>query len=424
MYPTESWAQSEYLALLEFGARSKVEAGFGYLGPQGEIIAQQGAWLWINCRMTHMFSLAAIQGHPGAKELAEHGVNSLLTAFFDEIHGGWFARIANELDSHQRPVLLDNKDAGKAGYAHAFVLLAASSAKIAGINGAERLFDMAARNQEEHWWEESAGRVRESWDRNWTITEDYRGANANMHTVEAYLAAYDASGDIEWLRKAERISRALIDVHARANEWRLPEHYHADWTVDLDYNIDAPADPFRPWGATPGHGFEWARLITQLAAAISQTDLEVDLAWVSQAAPSMLATAYQGWAADGNPGIVYTTDFSGQAVCRQRMHWVVCEAIGAFEVLAKHFQGSGQISDARVEHWYGHRDMLREYLQTWIIEAPGQWRHELDENNHPSSQTWDGKPDIYHAGQCLLLADLPVTPGFALALKQAAAQQA
>ena len=33
----------------------------------------------------------------------------------------------------------------------------------------------------------------------------------------------------------------------------------AQWQALPDYNIDNPADPFRPFGKTPGHAFEWAR---------------------------------------------------------------------------------------------------------------------------------------------------------------------
>ena len=36
-----------------------------------------------------------------------------------------------------------------------------------------------------------------------------------------------------------------------------------------------------------------------------------------------------GWAVDGADGFVYTTDWTGHPVIRARMHWVVCEAIGA-----------------------------------------------------------------------------------------------
>ena len=57
------------------------------------------------------------------------------------------------------------------------------------------------------------------------------------------------------LRSTERV----VHGWARERDWRLPEHFTADWTPLPDYNRDHPADPFRPYGVTVGHQFEWAR---------------------------------------------------------------------------------------------------------------------------------------------------------------------
>ena len=86
----------------------------------------------------------------------------------------------------------------------------------------------------------------ESWNADFTVSEPYRGANSNMHSVEAYLAAGDVTGDAVWRERAASIAARLIDRHARANSWRIPEHYDAEWRPLLDYNIDRPGDQFRP----------------------------------------------------------------------------------------------------------------------------------------------------------------------------------
>lgn len=39
--------------------------------------------------------------------------------------------------------------------------------------------------------------------------------------------------------------------------------------------------------------------------------------------------ALLNWGADGKEGFTYTTDFCGQPIIHDRMHWVLCEAIGA-----------------------------------------------------------------------------------------------
>ena len=55
-------------------------------------------------------------------------------------------------------------------------------------------------------------------------------------------------------------------AHARANAWRIPEHYDQNWQPLPDYNVDRRSDQFRPYGTTPGHSFEWARLLLTLEA--------------------------------------------------------------------------------------------------------------------------------------------------------------
>lgn len=96
---------------------------------------------------------------------------------------------------------------------------------------------------------------------------------------------------------------------AEDNSWRIPEHFTEEWVADLDCNRDRPDDPFKPYGATPGHGIEWARLITQWALANCGEEKE-KLENYLQAAENLYTTAIKdGWDADGAPGIVYTTDW-------------------------------------------------------------------------------------------------------------------
>ena len=52
----------------------------------------------------------------------------------------------------------------------------------------------------------------------------------------------------------------FIDTPARANGWRIPEHFTADFPPLPGYNREGPAHPFRPHGAPPRHALEWARL--------------------------------------------------------------------------------------------------------------------------------------------------------------------
>lgn len=52
-----------------------------------------------------------------------------------------------------------------------------------------------------------------------------------------------------------------------------------------------------------------------------------------------------GWNADGEPGIVYTTDWNGKPVVHDRMHWVLAEAINTSAVLW-HVTGKQKYADA------------------------------------------------------------------------------
>ena len=67
--------------------------------------------------------------------------------------------------------------------------------------------------------------------------------------------------------RAAAIATRLIDGQARVHAWRIPEHYDENWQPLPDYNLHDRSDQFRPDGTTPGHSFEWARLLLTLDAA-------------------------------------------------------------------------------------------------------------------------------------------------------------
>jgi mannose/cellobiose epimerase-like protein (N-acyl-D-glucosamine 2-epimerase family) len=239
----------------------------------------------------------------------------------DAEHGGWFARLGSA----------DGPDDRKQMYGHAFVVLAAASASTVGVPGARELLDEALTVVEQRFWDDDAGACRESFDRTWSDGEPYRGANSNMHAVEAFLAAADAGADPVWAQRALRIAERLIDDGAAAHRWRLPEHYDESWGVDLEYAADRPADPFRPYGVTIGHLLEWSRLLLHLEAALPHPP-----AWLVPDSRALMQTALEiGWRPDGQPGLVYTVDWSDAPVVAQRMHWVAAEGVLAAEALAR-----------------------------------------------------------------------------------------
>jgi sulfoquinovose isomerase len=393
---TAPWRRVEASRLLRFGRGAELpDGGFGWLGDDGTVDRAQPCPLFINARMTHVFALAHLQGIAGADSLAASGMAALGSRYADSANGGWFTAT----DRSGRVI-----DSAKANYAHAHVLLAGASATAAGIPGAAGVLAAAAAAIERHFWSDAEGCAVESWNADFTVSEPYRGANSNMHSVEAYLAAGDVTADAVWHARAASIAARLIDRDARANSWRVPEHYDAQWRPLLDYNIDRPGDQFRPYGTTPGHSFEWARLLLDLEAALAAPP-----AWLAEAATALFDTAVtDAENRDGHPGLIYTIDEGGQPVMTARLHWVACEAVLAADALRRR-TGHERFAAAASRWW----DEIDRYF---IDRKGGGWWQELAPDMTPASSIWPGKPDVYHSYQALLFPSLPLSPSAAVAL--------
>jgi sulfoquinovose isomerase len=393
----ERWLEAETDRLLEFGRASRhPTAGFGWLGTDGEPDFDRPVELWVTCRMTHVYALARLMGRPWGAGLADHGMQALTEAFHDADDGGWYPTV-----SAGRPASTD-----KTAYEHAFVVIAAASATAAGLVGARALLDEALEVLLGRFWDDAYGMVVEQWDKTFSSVDGYRGVNANMHTVEALLAAADVLGDTSLREKAARIVTRVVHDLAANNSWRIPEHFDSTWTPSFEYNADQPAHPFRPYGATIGHWLEWARLSLHLWAALG----DAAEAWMLQDARSLFAAAIdEGWAVDGADGFVYTVGWDGAPVVRERMHWVVAEATATAAAL---YHATGDESYAR---WY---ETWWEHIGSCFLDRKlGSWHHELSPRNQPSGLIWNGKPDTYHALQATLIPRLPLAPTLATALR-------
>jgi mannose/cellobiose epimerase-like protein (N-acyl-D-glucosamine 2-epimerase family) len=393
--PDETWLAGERRRLWEF-ARGSIHpaGGFAWLDDHGVPQLDEPVHTWLTCRMTHVAALEAFQGNSDAEPALDHGVRALREVLRDPEHGGWFGAVD--------PTTHEPVSAAKEGYAHAFVLLAAASATAAGHPDGQALLDQAREVFASHFWSETDGLAVESWDRSWQTCEDYRGVNANMHTVEALLAVHEVTGDPVPRAQAARIVEHVVHGFARGNDWRLPEHFTVDWLPLPDYNRDHPADQFRPYGVTIGHLLEWSRLTLHLRTALGAAAPE----WLLDDAAALFDTAVAiGWHADGEDGFVYTTDFDDVPVVRNRLHWVLTEAIGAAWALGRH------TDDASYGDWYAA--WWAEAERHFIDRENGSWRHELDASNRPASTVWAGKPDVYHAYQAALLPSLQPAASFA-----------
>ncbi len=288
------------------------------------------------------------------------------------------------------------------------MVLAASSAVVAGDPRAPALLAEALEVVEQHFLD-AGGRVVDVLGRDLTPVEDYRGANSSMHMVEAFLAAGDVTGQAVWLDRALGIAEHLVHEVARGHGYLLPEHFSSDWEPRPDYNVADPADPFRPFGCTPGHLLEWSRLLLHLEASLAAPP-----SWLLDDAVALFATAVDvGWGVDGEPGFVYTVDWERRPVVRHRMHWVHAEGVAAAAALHRR-TGDASYAERQRE--------LEEFVSVHLVDLDGgSWHHELDEHNRPSRVTWKGKPDVYHAYQALLLRRADLAPSLAVQLARSGA---
>ena len=277
--------------------------------------------------------------------------------FRDQEHGGWYAKVGAE-----GPTTTD-----KTAYEHAFVVLAAASATAAGRPGGRELLDEALDVLLEHFWDDDFGMVVEQWDESFSTLDPYRGVNANMHTVEALLSAADVLDDPGLRDRALRILTRVVHELAASHEWRIPEHFDESWTPILEYNRDDAGRPV-PARTARRSGTGWSGRGWRCTCAPGWAMQHPD--WLLDDARSLFdASVREGWAVDGADGFVYTVDWSGQPVVRERMHWVAAEATAAAAAL------HAATGDPSYERWY---QQWWQHIDTCFRDPEhGSWHHEL-----------------------------------------------
>lgn len=403
-YQIDTTENKEFLAelrnrLLSFGHGFPSPGGGSYyLGDDGTPWKERNRETWITCRMAHVYSLGTLLGHEGSEALTDAALKGLMGELKDVKNGGWYAGVTAE------GAVVPNKQC----YDHAFVILAASSAVLTNRPGAEELLKDALALYDEMFWREEEGLSVDTWNTEFRVLDPYRGLNANMHTVEAFLAVADVLGEEKYRVRAGRIIDKVLQW-AKENEWRIPEHFTEDWNPDLECNKEVPDDPFKPYGATPGHGIEWARLITQWATSVYKND-EERKEYIEAAESLYRRAVTDAWNADGERGLVYTTDWEGIPVVHDRMHWTLAEAMNTSAVL---YRVTGKEAYASE-----YAEFMR-YLDEVVADhVNGSWFHQLDRKNRVIGTVWPGKSDLYHAVQATLIPYLPVDVSVAPAVKK------
>ena len=158
--------------LLGFGHKFPSPGGSSYyLGDDGTPWKERNRETWITSRMAHVYSIGTMLGHEGSEELVDAALKGLRGELHDVKNGGWYAGLTADGN------IVENKQC----YAHAFVILAATSGMLAQRPGAEELLQDALKLYDLRFWNEEEGLSCDTWNTEFTVLDEYRGINANMH---------------------------------------------------------------------------------------------------------------------------------------------------------------------------------------------------------------------------------------------------
>lgn len=356
---------------------------FHYLDDDGAVYDASSRHLVNSARMVFCYALAwRLDAQDDYRDAVRHGLN-----FIDRQHREPSGAYAWVLENGE-PV-----DRTQHCYGLAFVMLAHAHALRIGISGAGAALEQAFGRMEALFWSETHGLYADEVSAGGDLS-CYRGQNANMHSCEALIAAFEASGQAHYLHRAERIARNItLGQAALAGGW-IWEHYRQDWSIDWEYNLDDPENMFRPWGFQPGHMTEWAKLLLLLerhgAHLLHGSD------WLLSRAEELFNAAVDhAW--DADHGGLYYGLAPDMTVCdSDKYFWVQAESLAAAALL-------GQRTGQR-KYWDWYERIWRYSWDHMVDHRHGGWHRVLSRQNiqYGRSKPPHGKTDFYHPmGACL-----------------------
>ena len=315
-------------------------------------------------------------GRSHYREWAEHGFVYLQTHHLQKTGQYIWQRKKDEIE-----------DGRAMAYGHAFVMLAAAYAARLDIDGARQTISDVWDFMETYFWQADHSAYADERDASLAILDPYRGQNANMHSVEALIAAYETTKEARYLDRASMVAKQFCMTLASHSDGQIWEHYDTDWNQDWAYNIDKPDDLFKPWGFQPGHQVEWAKLLLQLDALQPQE-------WYLPTAQTLFDTAMaKGWDTQ-NGGLVYGYAPDGSFADAHKYFWVQAEALAAAWRLWKR-TGDTKYQSAYHKLWEWSWDHLVDHEHgAWfrITSPEGAW---IEPWKSPA-----GKVDYHTMGAC------------------------
>ena len=315
-------------------------------------------------------------GNAQHKDWAEWGL-SFLTTQHRQKNGSYAWLLENgEITDHR-----------VMAYGHAFVLLAAASCVRAGITSASRTMNEIYDFLETYFWDAAAGAYNDERDSTLSILSPYRGQNANMHMCEALLEAWQASGNVKFLDRAEVLADKFAFELASQSNGQIWEHYDESWKVDMLYNIDSPNDRYRPWGFQPGHQTEWSKLLLILHEA------RPNKKWVHKAQALYDKALSSGWDKEYG-GIAYGVAPDGTYCAREKYFWVQSESFAAawrLYVVTEH----EKYRDDYNRIWQWSWDHMIDHIHGAWFRVRSQDGSKVDNKKSPL-----GKTDYHTMGAC------------------------
>jgi len=240
---------------------------------------------------------------------------------------------------------------------------------------------------EKYFWSEDDGLYCDEISADWSRVSEYRGQNANMHTCEALIMAFEATQQEKYLQRALLVAKNICQRQASLADGLIWEHYDSDWQVDWLYNKNSPDDLFRPWGFQIGHLTEWAKLLIIL-------ERYADEDWLLIRAQELFDVAVdKGWDSKLG-GLFYGLDPDGRVCDGDKYFWVQAESIAAAALLAKR---TGQ------QHYWDWYNRIWEYSWGHMVDHQyGAWFRILDSNNnkYDNLKSPAGKTDYHTMGAC------------------------
>jgi mannose/cellobiose epimerase-like protein (N-acyl-D-glucosamine 2-epimerase family) len=360
---------------------------YHFFKDDGTVYDAESRHLVSSTRFVFTYSMAYRHfGKPEYQQQVRHGVDFLRNAHRNPSTGGytwllkWQGGAATTLDAENHC------------YGLAFVLLAYSHALMAGVQEARGWIAETFELMEQRFWEPEHGLYADQASPDWSEVSSYRGQNANMHACEALLAAYQATGELHLLRRAELLAWNITQRQAGRANGMIWEHYKSDWSVDWEFNLHDKANLFRPWGYQPGHFTEWSKLLLQLESHAAH--LERDPAWLLPAAQKLFAQAIDN-AWDPQRGGIHYGFAPDLTICdADKYFWVQAETLAAAAQLAV------RTGDASYNALY---EKLWQYCWTHFVDHDhGAWYRILtaDNRKYSDEKSPAGKVDYHTMGAC------------------------